>query len=241
MPVLKFDQCDYNCHDKKDKRGSFRVYCRRVDPKCKTTISCPLTRTCQRTNIITKVKTTTQSVPTVHLHPVEIKYTPIIQQVIFQYPKHRVHGSQFFLVDNQFIADRTPTIQELKKYKEVISVHSHSASNWEKWTQKHGLEPFNPYSPPDVDILRKGLKNGWLTGEILIMADGRMDFLGISPRATREQILAFLNLGPKTIGRDLNLPEGERIETGEYPFARKRLRVFAAKYGLNFQEGLHWL
>lgn len=34
MPVLKFDQCDYDCHDKQNKRGSFRVYCRRVDPKC---------------------------------------------------------------------------------------------------------------------------------------------------------------------------------------------------------------
>lgn len=34
MPVLKFNQCDYDCGGKKDKRGSFRVYCKRVDPKC---------------------------------------------------------------------------------------------------------------------------------------------------------------------------------------------------------------
>lgn len=34
MPVLKFNQCDYDCHDKKNKRGSFRVYCRKVDKTC---------------------------------------------------------------------------------------------------------------------------------------------------------------------------------------------------------------
>lgn len=35
MPVLKFNQCDYDCGSKQNKRGSFRVYCRRVDPECK--------------------------------------------------------------------------------------------------------------------------------------------------------------------------------------------------------------
>lgn len=34
MPVLKFNQCDYDCRDKRDKRGSFRVYCRRVESEC---------------------------------------------------------------------------------------------------------------------------------------------------------------------------------------------------------------
>jgi len=225
MPVLKFNKCNYNCRDMKDKRGTFRVYCHRFDPKCKATDRLPNT-------------TTTQAVPTPHL----LKYAPILQQVIVTYPEHRVHGRQFYIVDNQIIANRTPAIRELKKYKEIILVHSHSAANWEKWTAKYGKqEEFQPFTDGDVDAFRKGLKEGWLTGMILIMADGRMDFISVSPRATKEQILAFLSLGPKTIGRDLNLPEGERIETGDYPFARKRLRVFAAKYGLDFREGLHWL
>ena len=34
MPVLKFNQCDYDCHGKKDKRGSFRIYCGKVDKTC---------------------------------------------------------------------------------------------------------------------------------------------------------------------------------------------------------------
>lgn len=224
MPVLKFNQCDYDCHDKRDKRGSFRVYCRRVDPKCQVMLA-PTVEVAPLTIQL--------------LHPLEKKYGPIIQQVIATYPEHRIHGQQFFIVDSKAIADRMPSIQELKKHKEIISVHSHSAMNWDD--PKYGKEEFNPFSDGDVDALRKGLKKGWETGMIVIMADGRMDFLGISPRATREQILAFLYLGPKTIGRDLNLKEGERIETGDYPFARKKLRVFAAKYGLDFREGLHWL
>lgn len=221
MPILKFNKCDYDCRDIRDKRG--RVYCRRVDPKC---------------GISGKARLT----PTAPLqHPLEKKYAPIIQQVIAQYPKHRIHGRQFYILDGQVIANRNPAIKELKKAKEIILVHSHSALNWEKWIEKYGKEEFQTFTDGDIDAFRKGLKEGWLTGEIVIMADGRMDFIGVSPHATREQIVAFLNLGPKTIGRDLNLPEGERIETGDYPFARKRLRVFAAKYGLNFQEGLHWL
>ena len=35
MPRLKFKNCDYDCDDMRDKRGTFRVYCRRVDKKCK--------------------------------------------------------------------------------------------------------------------------------------------------------------------------------------------------------------
>lgn len=33
MPVLKFNQCDYDCHGKRIKRG-FRVYCGKVDKTC---------------------------------------------------------------------------------------------------------------------------------------------------------------------------------------------------------------
>ena len=208
MSTLKFNECDYNCEGKRGQRG-FRVYCRRIDPKC-------------------------GRIPT--SHPTE-KYAPIIQQVIARYPKQRVHGTQFFIVDGKAIVDRIPTIRELKKHQEIISVHSHSAMNWEK----HGKEEFSPFSGGDVDNLRKGLKEGWLTGMIVITADGRMDYLGVSPSATREQILAFLKMGPKSIGKDLNISVSERISTGDYPFARKRLRVFASKYGLNFREGLHWL
>lgn len=222
MPHVKFEQCDYDCYGKQTQRG-FRAYCRKMDPKCRISSKSRLTPTAPL------------------LHPLEKKYAPIIQEVIATYPEHRIHGQQFFIVDGKPIADHIPPIRELKN-KEVISVHSHSALNWDKWMAKYGKqEEFQPFTDGDVDAFRKGLKEGWETEMIVIMADGRMDFLGISPRSTREQILAFLNLGPKTIGRDLNLPEGERIETGDYPFARKRLRVFAAKYGLNFQEGLHWL
>jgi len=34
MPVLKFNQCDYSCDGKRDKRGGFRVYCQRVEKQC---------------------------------------------------------------------------------------------------------------------------------------------------------------------------------------------------------------
>lgn len=34
MPVLKFNQCDYNCRGKKDNRGTFRAYCGKVDKTC---------------------------------------------------------------------------------------------------------------------------------------------------------------------------------------------------------------
>jgi len=239
MSTLKFNECNYSCDGKRDKRGSFRVYCRRIDPKCKQ---------------ITPALST--SPPLSPLFSPAEKYVPIIQQVIGTYPKQRIHGTQFFIVDGKAIADRIPTIRELKKHQEIISVHSHSAMNWEK----HGKEEFSPFSDGDVDNLRKGLKEGWLTGMIVITADGRMDYLGVSPSATREQIveravaqgftaspkilprlLAFLKMGPKSIGKDLNISVSERISTGDYPFARKRLRVFASKYGLNFREGLHWL
>lgn len=34
MPVLKFNQCNYDCEGKSDKRGMLRVYCHRIDHKC---------------------------------------------------------------------------------------------------------------------------------------------------------------------------------------------------------------
>jgi len=216
MPRLKFKNCDYDCNDMRDKRGTFRVYCRRVDKKCKIS-----------------------SLSKAGLSAIEQRYAPIIQKVTTQYPKHLIHGRQFFIVNGGALPS-IPSIAELKRHKEVISVHSHSAMNWEKYTAKHGPEEFEPFSDGDVDNLRKGFKNGWLKGMIVIMADGRMDWLSLSPKAVGERYVTFLRLGPKTIARQLELSMGERISTGDYPFVRQKLRAFAQKYGLDFKEGLHW-
>lgn len=41
MPVLKFNKCDYDCSERWDKRGNFRVYCRRLDKKCQNIVLSP--------------------------------------------------------------------------------------------------------------------------------------------------------------------------------------------------------
>jgi len=124
----------------------------------------------------------------------------------------------------------------------LITVHSHSAENWKEWVATHGLEEFQTFNAGDLNAFRWLVKRNYGNKYVVIMADGRMDYLEVPP-ATQAQ---FARLGLKSLQKLAEASQGEAKENWEkykirnYESDRMKLREFASDYGLVFVEGLNW-
>lgn len=174
-----------------------------------------------------------------------------IREAINERPSRMTHGytseNAFFITKdgdivpyNQFTALLPKLL--LSTNGGLITVHSHSAENWKEWVATHGLEEFQTFNAGDLNAFRWLVKRNYGNKYVVIMADGRMDYLEVPP-ATQAQ---FARLGLKSLQKLAEASQGEAKENWEkykirnYESDRMKLREFASDYGLVFVEGLNW-
>jgi hypothetical protein len=130
----------------------------------------------------------------------------------------------------------------------LVTVHSHSADSR---PGDSGEEDFQPLNSMDVHSFLKAAGPGgarWaagakLSGDAVIMRDGRLEVLATRPDTDPK----VFRLGTKALEGQLHRPYAERKEYFDqhpdakpYEQERELLRAFAAKYRLDYHEGLSW-
>ncbi len=162
-----------------------------------------------------------------------------IRNAIAERPSRMNHGdtgNNAFMVydDGRVLSWDDP---ERRNLRGGHMVHSHSGD-----LAKPG-DPdldFQPHNSADVKILLDGLKNGDKTASSVIMRDGRMETLRLSPDATPEQKKALANLKPKQLKIDLDPTYEEARKAWKergikgHELARENLAAFAKHYGLEY-------
>jgi len=162
-----------------------------------------------------------------------------IREAIEERPSRRAHG---YTSKNAFYITKDGRILAYNEFSKLspvdnpISVHSHSPENWAVG------EEFQPLNAGDLDALRWHIKRGYGNKMIVIMADGRMDYLEV-PKMAQPR---FSNLGMKTLELIAEASREEAKEGWEqhgiktYESDRIKLLQFADAYGLIFLENLNW-
>lgn len=168
--------------------------------------------------------------------------TAMIQKAVAQDPNRLAHGATRY---NAFWIDGNKIIpynehDKVINSRGVISVHSHSGSNWRDYDEK--TDELQPINGGDLAGLSHMVKYGYGDTIALISAYGEMEYIRFNANSNKQ----FLSLTSKQLIRKTEVPrdaEEEFVRKGmgtTYDLWRKLIVSFCDYYELEYRTGLRW-